>query len=269
MTDRMQLRVEQWSVSLHCEGTKPTTSSAAALIQIAAYRIDLPQGTLENILYRLREECIEEEWQLKFMDSYNWQALGAPIGLVATVRSCLQNKATSTSPCSCGMDRFVSDETPKPTSSHILLSPSPAAPHSPDLKTRHSVPSFPSTRPSDDRIRSDSTHSMPMIPARRGTIVVDDALFDELHALSMYDSFAQISNDDFLSPAQIQERCMQTASSKQSRIGTSFNITDLFEDEDDDDEKSVGSFAGRATRSPAMDPATSCPVLPTREESCG
>ena len=148
MTKRMQR--EQSSDSLQSKGTKPITRSATALIQIAAYRIDLPQGTLDRILDRLREECIKEEWQLKFMDSYNWQALGAPIGLVAAVRSCLQDKATSTCTCSCSSssDRFVSDETPnfvtatqisRPTSLTMLSSSPAAPPRAPKLKARHPI----------------------------------------------------------------------------------------------------------------------------------
>jgi hypothetical protein len=258
MTKLMHL--EQSTDSLQCEDTTPITSSAAALIQIAAYRIDLPHGTLERILDRLGDECIKEEWQLKFMDSYNWQALGAPIGLVAAVRSCLQGKtaSTGTSSCSSSLDRCVSDETPKfvPATTQIswstcqtaMLSSSPATTRARELRERHSVPIFPSSRRSDGGvIPSEPSHSVPIqrnsmpdIPARRNTILVDDALFEKLNALDLYDSFVYRSTKDFLTPPQIPQR---RASNFVMSSNNSLDISDLFETDDDDD-ASVDSLCG-------------------------
>ena len=161
---------------------------------------------------------------------------------------------------------FVSYETPQfvtathisrpnNTSSQTLLSSSPAAPQA-------SVPIFPSSRPSDDRIPSNSARSTPQqkrnstpeFPARWNTIEVDGALFNNLNALDFHDSFFQRSTDDSVSLPQSPQRrtsddssksfTMQTASSKQSLLGTaSFNITDLSEDGNDADDR-VENFAG-------------------------
>ena len=72
-----------------------TPSAAQALVQLAAYRIDLSPRHLEVVVDRLDEEFITELWQLSFLDSVNWKELGAPIGLVAAIRACLQEKEES------------------------------------------------------------------------------------------------------------------------------------------------------------------------------
>jgi hypothetical protein len=67
---------------------------AQALVQLAAYRIDLNPSHLSVVLQKMDDEFVTELWQLGFLDSINWQALGAPIGLIAAVRACLQEKET-------------------------------------------------------------------------------------------------------------------------------------------------------------------------------
>jgi hypothetical protein len=67
---------------------------AQALVQLAAYRIDLNPSHLSVVLQKMEDEYVTELWQLGFLDSINWQALGAPIGLIAAVRACLQEKET-------------------------------------------------------------------------------------------------------------------------------------------------------------------------------
>jgi WD40 repeat protein len=65
-----------------------SASSAEAIVQDAAVRIGLAtdNSTLQNVCNRLKEELVIEEWQLQFIDSFQWKELGAPIGLVAAIR---------------------------------------------------------------------------------------------------------------------------------------------------------------------------------------
>ena len=72
-----------------------TPSAAQALVQLAAYRIDLSPRHLQVVVDKLDEEFVTELWQLSFLDSINWKDLGAPIGLVAAIRACLQEKEES------------------------------------------------------------------------------------------------------------------------------------------------------------------------------
>jgi hypothetical protein len=67
-------------------------SSAAALVEVAAYRIDLDQDRLDVVLDNLWKECIKEEWQLQHLDSLNYRMLQVPIGLAASIRACLLEK---------------------------------------------------------------------------------------------------------------------------------------------------------------------------------
>eukprot|EP00934_Nitzschia_sp_Nitz4_P001958 Nitzschia sp. Nitz4//scaffold87_size112219//39947//40441//NITZ4_004069-RA/size112219-processed-gene-0.4-mRNA-1//1//CDS//3329559354//1958//frame0 len=66
--------------------------SAAQMVEFAAYRIDLEPERVQPVLDRLEEEAIREEWQLQFLDSINFETMGFPLGLVASVRSCLEDK---------------------------------------------------------------------------------------------------------------------------------------------------------------------------------
>lgn len=77
--------------TVHVECLK-APSPAQALVQLAAYRIDLNPSHLSRIVQKMDDEVVTELWQLKFLDSINWQGLGAPIGLVAAIRACLQEK---------------------------------------------------------------------------------------------------------------------------------------------------------------------------------
>ena len=72
-----------------------TSSPAQALVRLAAYRIDLSPARLGCLFRRLDEEYVTEIWQLKSMDSLNWQILGAPLGVVTAVRACLQEEEKS------------------------------------------------------------------------------------------------------------------------------------------------------------------------------
>jgi hypothetical protein len=71
-----------------------TPTPAQALVKLAAYRIDLNPSHLNVVLQKMDDEFVTGLWQLGFLDSINWQALGAPIGLVASVRASLQEKET-------------------------------------------------------------------------------------------------------------------------------------------------------------------------------
>jgi hypothetical protein len=85
---------------------------------------------------------------------------------------------------------------------------------------------------------------MPDIPARRNTILVDDALFEKLNALDLHDSFVYRSTKDFLTPPQMPQR--RVSEFKKSLIMSSvrsLDISDIFETDDDDD-ASVESLCG-------------------------
>jgi hypothetical protein len=71
-------------------------SSAAALVEVAAYRIDLDQDWLDVVLDNLwKKECIKEEWQLQHLDSLNYgMLLQVPrIGNIDTMCMLLIRKA--------------------------------------------------------------------------------------------------------------------------------------------------------------------------------
>jgi WD40 repeat protein len=65
-----------------------SASSAEAIVQDAAARIGLAtdDSIVTNVYHRMKEELVKEEWQLQFIDSFQWKELGAPIGLVAAIR---------------------------------------------------------------------------------------------------------------------------------------------------------------------------------------
>lgn len=68
----------------------PTVSVAASIVATAAERIgDVdPQDVIAN----LEKEKVREDWQLEYLDSHQWQVLGAPMGLVASIRRCLTER---------------------------------------------------------------------------------------------------------------------------------------------------------------------------------
>jgi len=62
-------------------------SSAAFVVMLAA---DLTEGfDPKDLLLKLENECVTEDWQLEFLDSQQWQILGAPMGFVAAIRRCI------------------------------------------------------------------------------------------------------------------------------------------------------------------------------------
>ena len=65
-------------------------SVAASIVTTAAERIgDVdPQPVIQN----LSKEKVREDWQLEYLDSHQWQILGAPMGLVASIRRCLDER---------------------------------------------------------------------------------------------------------------------------------------------------------------------------------
>lgn len=228
---------------------KMTTSSAAALVQIAAYRIDLPQMILRKILDRLQEEFIGEEWQLKFLDSHNWQALGAPMGLVAAVRSCLEEKslpgsrdssvkqniptwdvneadASSQINWSAAAQTELEERKSAPVYSSKLM---PRASWRDASKVCTSLSEIPERRGTilvgvdetlinrlneldeifPERSKSSKVRkSLPVIPARRDTILVDETLFNSLNELD--NSFRERSKRNFLSPPRCPKRRIST-----------------------------------------------------------
>jgi hypothetical protein len=88
------------SSSITCSSSS-WSSSAQVVVQQAATQLGLlatPTGDtndnnelLESICRRMREEHVDEKWQLELIDSFQWKELGAPIGLVAAVRSIISS----------------------------------------------------------------------------------------------------------------------------------------------------------------------------------
>ena len=77
-----------------------SSSAAAALIRIAAYRIDIPQTIVQEVLQNLKDEFITEEWQLRHIVWQEWRhVIKAPIGLVTTVRYSLENETAVGGSC--------------------------------------------------------------------------------------------------------------------------------------------------------------------------
>jgi len=66
-------------------------SPAQALVQLSAYRIDFHGPRFSDLIRRLDEELVTEIWQLSQLDSINFQAMDVPIGLVASIRACLED----------------------------------------------------------------------------------------------------------------------------------------------------------------------------------
>jgi len=62
-------------------------TSAQALVQAAAYRIDLDPSRLKILLQAMKEELVTETWQLNYMDFPSWREMGFPVGLIASIRA--------------------------------------------------------------------------------------------------------------------------------------------------------------------------------------
>jgi hypothetical protein len=69
---------------------KNDTSPAADLILEAGDRIQLTPS--QGLLQGLKREAVNKVWQLEYLDSYQWEVLGAPMGLVTSVRRCLEER---------------------------------------------------------------------------------------------------------------------------------------------------------------------------------
>jgi len=67
-------------------------SSAQALVQAAAYRIDLSPSKLKILLRTMKEELVTEMWQLNYMDVPSWREMGFPVGLIASIRTALEEE---------------------------------------------------------------------------------------------------------------------------------------------------------------------------------
>jgi hypothetical protein len=72
-----------------------SSSSAASIIVAAAEGIQFTDP--HSILQRLEKEAIKEDWQLEYLDSVQWQALEVPMGLVSSIRRCLEERKRSRS----------------------------------------------------------------------------------------------------------------------------------------------------------------------------
>jgi hypothetical protein len=72
-----------------------SSSSASSIVVAAAERIQFAYP--RSILDRLEKESIQEDWQLQYLDSIQWQALEVPMGLVSSIRRCLEERKRSRS----------------------------------------------------------------------------------------------------------------------------------------------------------------------------
>jgi hypothetical protein len=72
-----------------------SSSSAASIVVASADRIQFSDP--RSILERLEKESIKEDWQLQYLDSIQWQALEVPMGLVSSIRHCLEERKRSRS----------------------------------------------------------------------------------------------------------------------------------------------------------------------------
>jgi hypothetical protein len=70
-------------------------SDAASLVQQAALRINLKHETEQEILKKLEAEYINDLRQLQRITMERWLSIGAPIGFVASVESCLNEAGFS------------------------------------------------------------------------------------------------------------------------------------------------------------------------------
>lgn len=69
-----------------------SSSAAQALVQTAAYRIDLNPSKLGIFLHAMDAELVTEMWQLQFMDFPSWREMGFPVGLIASIRAVLEEE---------------------------------------------------------------------------------------------------------------------------------------------------------------------------------
>lgn len=141
------------------------TSVAASIITAAAERI----GDIDpqELLQKLESERIREDWQLEYLDSLQWQMLGVPMGLVASIRRCLVERkhdeldALSSSP----LQEFAArKKTIIPSQLAARLAPLEEIPHS-SSPTRsqcsvHSMLSLPPVMPTRKESQADATSKM-------------------------------------------------------------------------------------------------------------
>jgi WD40 repeat protein len=74
--------------------TTVVTATAEAIIHHAADLIGIAanDAVVETLFRRMKEEHVKESWQLEFIDSFQWEKLGAPIGLVAAIRNVISQQ---------------------------------------------------------------------------------------------------------------------------------------------------------------------------------
>eukprot|EP00980_Cylindrotheca_fusiformis_P010744 scaffold2428_cov97-Cylindrotheca_fusiformis.AAC.3 len=111
------------SASLSCE----------ALVREAGEQIHLCPKKLNGILDRLEEEYISQSWQLESVSNEQWKTMGAPIGFVISLRSCIASRRTNSN-----VNNNVNTEKRRScrrhSLQHDLLSSSPStmsSPHKP------------------------------------------------------------------------------------------------------------------------------------------
>jgi hypothetical protein len=100
---------------------------ADAIIHDAAVRIGLATTHLvvTSVCLRMKDELVQEEWQLAFIDSFQWKELGAPVGLVAAIRYIIthpqqeQQQQPRTQSYSAGEEYNVSSNNNKRTTDGI------------------------------------------------------------------------------------------------------------------------------------------------------
>ena len=82
-------------VSFSNTSSSSNSSVAASIVALAAER--LGDVDPQELFRKLEAEKIREDWQLEYLDSQQWQMLGVPMGLVASVRRCLAERKVAMS----------------------------------------------------------------------------------------------------------------------------------------------------------------------------
>jgi hypothetical protein len=149
--------------------TQATMSSsfAASIVVAAAERIHFSDP--HSILQRLEKEAIQEDWQLEYLDSVQWQALEVPMGLVSSIRCCLEERKRSRS-ISATATKFPATprRSPIPRIISSFMSPSDCSYSPSELMSLHNKSSM-SISLDDNFQDSPSTLHPPSMPTRRSS----------------------------------------------------------------------------------------------------
>jgi hypothetical protein len=143
--------------------TQATTSSSSAASTVVAAAERIQFADPHHILQRLEKEAIKEDWQLEYLDSVQWQVLEVPMGLVSSIRRCLEERKRSRS------SSATDTRSPIPRIQSIFMSPKIETSYTPsELMTSHYSNS------SNNFQDSPSTLHPPSMPTRKSSTSIPD-----------------------------------------------------------------------------------------------